>query len=60
MTGHLLVVGAGHGISAATAGDPPGLDYGACGEARFGTSQPGVYQKLSTRASNEAISSDSY
>jgi prepilin-type processing-associated H-X9-DG protein len=40
--------------------DPPGLNYGPCGEVTIGTAKPGVFQALSTRATNEAISADAY
>jgi prepilin-type N-terminal cleavage/methylation domain-containing protein/prepilin-type processing-associated H-X9-DG protein len=40
--------------------DPPGLSYGACGEARIGTAQPGVFQALSTRSGSELLSADGY
>jgi prepilin-type processing-associated H-X9-DG protein len=44
----------------ANGSDPPGLTYGACGEAQMGTAPAGVYQALSTRRGNELISADAF
>jgi len=40
--------------------DAPGIAYDANGYEILGTAVPGVYQKLSSRAGNEVISSDAY
>jgi prepilin-type N-terminal cleavage/methylation domain-containing protein/prepilin-type processing-associated H-X9-DG protein len=40
--------------------DAPGITYDANGFENMGTARPGVYQKLSSRAGGEVISSDGY